>query len=134
MKLYIKNMVSNRCKIIVRAELQKLGLHCTSIQLGEAEIQEDISEEKRNKLNASLQKTGLELLEDSRSVLVEKMRNAIVEIIYQSEELPAINLSHYISKKLKYSYTHLARLFSETRGTTLKHYIIAQKIERAKEL
>jgi hypothetical protein len=121
-------MVSNRCKIIVKAELKKLGLHCTAIQLGEAEIKEDIPEQKRNKLNAALQKTGLELLEDSKSILVEKLRNEIVEMIYRSEELPRINVSDYLSKKLDYSYTHLARLFSERRRTTLKHYFIVTEI------
>jgi AraC-like DNA-binding protein len=134
MKLYIKNMVSNRCKIIVSNELRKLGLHCMGIELGKADIRENISPEKRDKLNIALKKTGLELLEDDESILVEKLRNEIVAMIYGAEELPSISVSAYLSKKLNYSYTYLARLFSEKRGTTLKHYFIAQKIERAKEL
>jgi hypothetical protein len=127
-------MVSTRCKMVVRSSLKKLGLHCISVELGEAEIKENITLEKRNKLNAALKKTGLELLEDDKSILVEKLRNEIIEMIYRREEIPAVNMSCYVSKKLNYSYTYLARLFSQKRGTTLKHYFIAQKVERAKEL
>lgn len=127
-------MVSIRCKIIVQSEVEKLGLHCLVVELGEVEIKENISAKKLEQLNVALQKTGLELLEDQRSILVEKIRNLIVEMIHYSDELPKKNISDYISEKLHHNYTTLAHLFSEVRGTTIEHYIIAQKIERAKEL
>jgi AraC-like DNA-binding protein len=117
-------MVSNRCKMLVRAEMEKLGLHVISVELGEVEIKEDISLENQKQLDAIIQKTGLELLYDQRNILVEKIRN----------ELHKTNTSDYISEKLNQNYTTLSHLFSEVRGYTIEHYIIAQKIERAKEL
>ena len=127
-------MVSIRCKIIVKAEVEKLGLHPLSVELGEVEIKENISAKKMEELNAALQTTGLEILDDQRSITVEKTRNLIVEMIHYSDELPKTNISDYISEKLNQNYATLSRLFSEVRGTTIEHYIIAQKIERAKEL
>jgi AraC-like DNA-binding protein len=134
MKLYIKNMVSTRCKIIVKSELEKLGIQCIAIELGEAEIKDTISKEDYDRLNSTLQKTGLELLDDNKSIMVEKMRTLIVQMVHYSEEMPKTNISDYISEKLNYNYTYLSRFFSEVCGTSLLHYFIAQKIERAKEL
>jgi AraC-like DNA-binding protein len=134
MKLYIKNMVSIRCKIIVRAELEKLGLHPTSVELGEANIVENISSQELEQLDAALQTTGLKLLEDKRSIIVEKIKNIIVEMIHYSENPPRVNFSEYLSEILNESYTTLSHLFSEMSGTTIEHYIIAHRIERAKEL
>jgi AraC-like DNA-binding protein len=127
-------MVSNRCKMLVRAEMEKLGLHVISVELGEVEIKEDISLENQKQLDAIIQKTGLELLYDQRNILVEKIRNVVVEMIHYSNELHKTNTSDYISEKLNQNYTTLSHLFSEVRGYTIEHYIIAQKIERAKEL
>lgn len=127
-------MVSIRCKIIVKAELEKLDLHPLSVELGEVEIKETISVKKLNQFNTALRITGLELLDDQRSITVEKIRNLIVEMIHYSDELPKKNISDYISEKLGQNYTTLSHLFSEVRGTTIEHYIISQKIERAKEL
>ena len=127
-------MVSIRCKIIVKAELEKLGLVPLSVELGEVEIKGDIAAAKLKQFNTALQITGLELLDNQRSIIVEKIRNLIVEMIHYSDEVPKTNISDYISEKLHQNYTTLSHLFSEVRGTTIEHYIIAQKIERAKEL
>lgn len=134
MKLYLKHMVSNRCKILVRAELKKLGLHYVSVELGEAEIEESISLEKWNELNAALKSSGIELMDDKKSILMEKIKNAIVEQVHHSEGPLEINFSLYLSKKLSHDYTYLANLFSESQGITIEHFYILHKIERVKEL
>ena len=134
MKLYIKNMVSNRCKIIVKSELEEFGLHFVIGDLGEVEIMESISEEQRQMLNLNLEKSGLGLLDDKKRVLIEKIKNIIVDLVYYSEEQPKINLSDYLSGKLNYDYTYLANLFSDSQNTTIEHFFLNHKIERVKEL
>ena len=134
MKLYIKNMVSNRCKMIVKSELEEFGLHFIIVDLGEVEIMENISSEQRILLNENLEKSGLGLLDDKKRVLIEKIKNIIVDLVYYSEEQPKINLSDYISGKLNYDYTYLANLFSESQSTTIEHFFLDHKIERVKEL
>jgi YesN/AraC family two-component response regulator len=134
MKLLIKNMVSLRCKLIVKSELEKMHLHFTVIELGEVEIAEELSAGQQQELKASLLKFGLELLEDKKSILIEKIKNIVVEMIHYSEEPPLLNFSAYLSEKLNYDYNYLSNLFSEVKGTTIEHFIIAHKIERAKEL
>jgi len=134
MRLFIKNMVSLRCKMLVRSELEKLGLHFTIVELGEVEIQEDLPEEKLGALKTALLKSGLELMEDKKSILIEKIKNIVVEMVHYSEEPPLTNLSDYLSAKLDYDYNYLSNLFSEVKGTTIGHFIIAHKVERAKEL
>jgi AraC-like DNA-binding protein len=127
-------MVSLRCKLLVKAELKKLGLHCIIVDLGMIEVLEKISEEQQFKLKKTLLKSGLELLEDKKSILIERIKNIIVEMIHYSEEIPKVNYSDYISEKLGYDYTYLANTFSEIKGITIQQYIIINKIERAKEL
>ncbi len=134
MKLYIKYMVSLRCKMMVKEELVKLGLHYVTVDLGMVEILEDISKEQREQLRANLFKIGLELLDDKKSILIEKIKNVIIEMIHYSEALPKVNYSDYISKKLGYNYTYLANTFSEVKGITIQQFIIMHKIERVKEL
>ena len=134
MKLYIKNMVSNRCKMIVKSELEEFGLHFIIVDMGEVEIMENISTEQRILLNENLEKSGLGLLEDKKRVLIEKIKNIIVELVYYSEEQPKVNLSDYLSGKLNYDYTYLANLFSESQSTTIEHFFLDHKIERVKEL
>lgn len=123
-----------RCKMAVKTELDKLGLHYTKVELGEVEVMEDISEEQRIQLKTELLKSGLELMDDQKSILIEKIKNTIVEMVHYNEELPKINFSDYLSEKLKHDYTYIANLFSEVTGITIEHYIIAHKIERVKEL
>ena len=134
MKLLIKNMVSLRCKMIVRSELEKMRLQFTVVELGEVEIEEELSSEQLEELKISLMKFGFELLEDKKSILIEKIKNVIVELIHYSDEPPLLNFSAYLSEKLDYDYNYLSNLFSEVKGTTIEHFIIAHKIERAKEL
>jgi AraC-like DNA-binding protein len=127
-------MVSNRCKMVVKEELKKLGLHFIIVELGEVEIMESISPEQQDQLRKALQHSGLELIHDKRAVLIEKIKIVIMEMIHYSNELPKVNYSDYISEKLDYDYTYLSNLFSEVHGITIQQYIIVHKIERAKEL
>ena len=133
-KLYIKYMVSLRCKLMVKEELKKLGIKYVVIDLGVVEILEDISPEQHDQLKQNLLKSGLELLDDKRSILIERIKNVIVEMIHYSDELPKINYSDYISEKLGYDYTYLSNIFSEVKGITLQQYIIIHRIEKVKEL
>ncbi len=120
--------------MIVKDELTKLGLAHTAIDLGMAEITDSISEKQRSQLRENLLKSGLELLDDKKSVLIEKIKNIILEMIHYSDEVPKVNYSEYISEKLNYDYTYLSNLFSEVKGITIQQFIIIHKIERVKEL
>jgi AraC-like DNA-binding protein len=134
LKLYIKNMVCIRCKMVVRDELTKLGLHYTTVELGEAEIMERLSAGQREQIRTALLKSGLELMDDKKSVLIQKIKNVIIELVHYTEEPLAINLSGYLSQQLEHDYTYLANLFSEVQGTTIEKFFISHKIERVKEL
>ena len=127
-------MVCIRCKMVVKDELKKLGLHYTTVDLGEVEITDDISVEQHDRFKAALLRSGLELMDDKKSVLIQKIKNVIVELVHYSEEPLAINFSDHLSQKLNHNYTYLANLFSEVQGTTIEQFIIAHKIERVKEL
>ena len=127
-------MVSNRCKMAVKEELKKLGLHFIVVELGEVEIMETISAEQREVLKAGLIDSGLELMDDKRAVLIEKIKTVIIDMVHHSDEMIKINFSDYLSDKLKHDYTYLANLFSEIQGITIEHFIINHKIERIKEL
>lgn len=118
----------------VKSEMDKLGLHYTFVELGEAEIMEDISDEEKYKLDAGLRKSGLELIDNKKSMLIEKIKNTIVELVHYSENIPKTNFSDFLSQKLNYDYTYLANLFSEVQGTTIEKFFINHKIERVKEL
>jgi AraC-like DNA-binding protein len=127
-------MVSNRCKLAVKEQLKKLGLHFIVVDLGEVEIMEEMTPAQRRQLQEGLVPSGLELMDDKKAVLIEKINNVITEMIHHSEELPKVNYSNYISEKLNYDYTYLSNLFSEVKGITIQQFIILHKIERAKEL
>ena len=134
MNLYIKYMVSLRCKLMVKEELRKLGIKYVIIDLGMVEMLESITLKQREELKANLLRSGLELLDDKKSILIEKIKNVIVEMIHYSDELPKVNYSDYISEKLQYDYTYLANIFSEVKGITIQQFIIIHKIEKVKEL
>lgn len=134
MKLYIKYMVSLRCKLLVKQELERLGLHSMALDLGMVEIFEDITPEQHENLKEALQKSGLELLDDKKSILIEKIKSVIIEMIHYSEEIPMTNYSDFISEQLGYNYTYLSNIFSEVKGTTIQQFIIIHKIEKVKEL
>lgn len=134
MKLYIKYMVSLRCKFKVKEELKNLGLIYSSIELGMVELLNDISDEQRELLNSRLQRSGLELMDNKKAQLIEKIKNQIIEMIHYSDEAPKLNYSSYLSEKLNYDYTYIANMFSEVKGITIEQYIIFNKIEKVKEL
>ena len=116
-------MVSIRCKMVVKAALDELGLHYVKVDLGEVEVKENINAEQRDQLKVVLLKSGLELMDDKKAILIEKIKNVIVEMVHYADELPKTNISDYLSEKLNYDYTYLANLFSETTGTTIEHFI-----------
>ena len=127
-------MVSLRCKMMVKEELKKLNLKYGVIELGLAEILEDITERQREQLKKNLYESGLELLDNKKNILIEKIKNVITEMIHNSDEMPNVNYSTYISEKLDYNYNYLANTFSEVKGITIQQFIIMHKIERVKEL
>jgi AraC-like DNA-binding protein len=120
--------------MVVKSELEKLGLHFTLVELGEADIMEDVSIEQLNLLSLTLKKAGLELMDDKKSILVERIKTAIIELVHYTDEQIKTNLSDYLSEKLNHNYTYLANLFSEVKGTTIEKFYLSHKIERVKEL
>jgi len=134
LKIFIKHMVSNRCKMAVKDELRKLGLHFIVVDLGEVEIMENISAEQREQMKAALLISGFELMDDKKAILIEKIKTAVIEMVHHSDENIKTNFSDHLSEKLNHNYTYLANLFSEVQGTSIEHFIIAHKIERIKEL
>ncbi|OJU51071.1 MAG: AraC family transcriptional regulator [Bacteroidales bacterium 45-6] len=133
MKIYIKNMVCDRCKMVVDNELKLIGLHPSSVELGEVEIVEDISPGQKIDLARRLQGLGFELLDDKRSRLVEKIKNKLVDLVQNKNGELKVNLSDFLSGELHHEYSYLSNLFSEETGSTIEKYFIAQKIEKVKE-
>jgi AraC-like DNA-binding protein len=127
-------MVSDRCKTAVKEELKKLGLHFILVELGEVDIMEEISGDQREQLRMAFLQTGFELMDDKRSVLIQKIKNIIIEMVHHKDEPLEIKFSVFLSGKLHHSYTYLSNLFSEVQGTTIGQFIIFHKIERIKEL
>ena len=127
-------MVSNRCKLAVKEVLKSLDLHFIIIDLGEIEIMEEISNEQRELLRTGLHTSGLELMDDNKAVLIEKIKTSIIDMIHHCDEPIKTNLSDYLSEKLNYDYTYMSNLFSEIQGTTIAQFAISHKIERIKEL
>jgi AraC-like DNA-binding protein len=127
-------MVSIRCKMVVKSELEKLGLHYRRVDLGEVDIPGNVTPEQLTALSAALTRSGLELMQDKKAILIERIKAVVIEMVHYEEELPKVNFSTYISEKLDLNYTYLANLFSEVTGITIERYIIAHKIERVKEL
>ena len=134
MKIFIKNMVSNRCKMLVMSELEKLEIEYNTILLGEAELTEKPSAIKYEELKTALQKWDFELLDDRKAILVERIKTVIIEMVHIANKFPDTNYSEYISKKLLHDYTYLSNIFSEVENITIEHFIISHKIEKAKEL
>lgn len=127
-------MVSLRCKLKVKEELRILNIKYGIVDLGVVEIFKVISPEIRDLLRINLKKSGLELLDDKKSIIIERIQNAVVEMIHYSTELPKTNISDYISEKIELDYTYLSNIFAEVKGMTLQNYIIMHKIEKVKEL
>ena len=127
-------MVSLRCKMVVKEILKELGLHFIVVDLGEIEIMEDIDSEQRAELKKTLFESGLELLDDKKAILIEKVKSVVIDMIHYTEYLPKINYSDYIAEKLNHDYTYLSNIFSEVKGITIQQFIIVHKVERIKEL
>lgn len=127
-------MVCSRCKMVVKAELEKAGMHPITVNLGEVEIEEDAGTDILYQLNTSLKSLGFEIIDDRKSRMIEQIKNAIVELVHHSNENITVNLSTFISQKLNYDYNYLSNIFSEVEGLTIEKYLIAQKIEKIKEL
>ena len=127
-------MVSIRCKMVVKAALEQLNIPFKTIDLGEVDLVYPITEEQREQLGIILKKSALDLMDDKKAILIQRIKNLILEMVHYSDELPPMNNSDFLAEKLGYNYTYLAELFAEVTGTTINHFIIAHKIERAKEL
>jgi AraC-like DNA-binding protein len=134
MKLYIKFMLSTRCKIVVKDILKSLDLHFVIVDLGEVEIMEDLDTEQLDALKMGLLEAGLELMDNKKAILIERIKNTIIEMVHHSTEGIKINFSNFLSEKLNHDYTYMANLFSEVQGTTIEQFMIAHKVERVKEL
>jgi AraC-like DNA-binding protein len=127
-------MVSARCKVAVKEVLKNMGLHFVLVDLGEVDVMEKLTDEQRAELKATLLTAGFELMDDKRAVLIEKIKNVIVEMVHHTDDLIKTNFSDFLSSKLNHDYTYLANLFSEVQGTTIEQFIISHKVERIKEL
>lgn len=132
--LHIKNMVCNRCIMVVKSQLEQLGLHPLSVELGIAALPGEITDEVYRKVKAALEPFGFELIDDKKSQTIEQIKDAIIELVHYNDNGLKVNLSDYLSSKLNRDYSALSKLFSEVTNTTVEKYLIAQKIERAKEL
>lgn len=135
MKLYIRNMVCHRCKMVVRTELEKLNLHPVNIALGEVVIEEkEMNKDQQSKLSDALKDVGFELIDDRRSKLIEQIKTFVIDTVHYKDEQPKKNYSELLSQHMHHDYSHLSNLFSEVEGITIEQYIINQKIEKVKEL
>ncbi len=120
--------------MVVKTELKKLGIHYVMVNLGEIDILEELTKSQREQLKIGLQKSGLELMDDKKAILIEKIKNVIIEMVHYTDAPLKVNFSNFLAEKLQHDYTYLSNLFSEVVGTTIEHFIIAHKIERVKEL
>jgi AraC-like DNA-binding protein len=127
-------MVCIRCKMVVKLELDKLGLHYRTVELGEVEIMENLTDKEMQHLSNALRISGLELMDDKKSILVEKIKTLIIELVHYTDDQIKVNLSDYLTEKLNHNYTYLANLFSEVKGTTIENFYLSHKIEKVKEL
>jgi AraC-like DNA-binding protein len=127
-------MISLRCKMMVKEELNKLGIAYTTLELGMVDLIEEIPDSLRQTLKTNLLQSGLEIMDDKKSILIEKIKKVIIELIHYSDEPPSLNFSDHLSETLKYDYTYLSNIFSEVQGITIQQYIIQHKIEKVKEL
>ncbi len=134
LKLYIKNMVSLRCQLFVKSELEKFGINYANVGLGEVDIIGKISKVQLYSLAASLKLSGLELLVDDKKILIEKIVATIIELVHYKDDQMKTNLSDYLSQRLNHNYTYLSNLFSEVKGITIEQYHLSNKIEKVKEL
>lgn len=134
MKLYIKNMVCNRCIMVVKSELEKFGLHPVAVELGEVILEKDISDTEKDRLNKRMQSLGFEIIDDKKTRLIESIKKTIIDLVHSEEGAPKMTFSEHLSERFHHDYSYLSKLFSEVQGVTIEQFLIAQKIERVKEL
>ena len=127
-------MVCIRCQMVVKSELDKIGIRYTDVRIGEVHTLEDVPRDKLDRLDIELRKAGLMLMDDNKSILVEKIKGAVIELVHYTDEQIKTNLSDYLSEKLNYDYTYLANLYSEVKGITIEKFYLTHKIEKVKEL
>lgn len=123
-----------RCQMVVKSELEKLGLHYADVRIGEADIVENLQPEQTEQLDNALKEYGLQLLNNKKNILVERIKTTIVELVHYNDDISKVNLSDYLADKLNYDYTYLANIFSEVKGVTIEQFHLLHKIERVKEL
>jgi AraC-like DNA-binding protein len=133
-KIFIKNMVCNRCIMVVENELKNLGLHANKVELGEVELEKDLTGEEKTKLKTAFTNLGFELIDDKKGRIIEKIKKVIIDVVHHQDYDKKFNLSDVLSRALNHDYSYLSNLFSEVEGTTIEKYFIAQKIEKVKEL
>jgi AraC-like DNA-binding protein len=134
MKLYVKNMVCDRCRWVVKTEIEKLGFNANVIDLGEVELEANIDAKQKNQIKIALEKFGFELIDDKKSKIIEKIKTLIIDLVHQKNNELSTNLSEYLSNQLSQDYSSLSNLFSEVEDVTIEKYFISQKIEKVKEL
>ena len=134
MTLYIKNMVCNRCIMVVVSELKRLGFNPLSVTLGEAVLDHQLTNKEKEKVRNSFESLGFELIDDKKSCLIEHIKNLIINLVHHNSDHLKINLSDYLGHQLHVDYNYLSSMFSEIEGSTIEKYFIAQKIEKVKEL
>ncbi|MDD3195279.1 MAG: AraC family transcriptional regulator [Paludibacter sp.] len=134
MKVYIKNMVCNRCIMVVKSEFEKLGFTPTDITLGEVTLDKELTTFQKELLAKELLELGFEVIDDKKSRIIEKIKNTIIDLVHYQDNDSKSNLSELLSSTLQHDYSYLSNLFSEVEGTTIEKYFIAQKIEKVKEL
>lgn len=127
-------MVSLRCKMIVKAQLEQMGIPYRNLELGEVELLQTLSENQHAQFKSALHISGLEVMDDKKAILIEKIKNVIIEMVHYSDELPKTNFSDYLVQKLDLDYTYMANTFSQVKGITIEQFIILHKIEKVKEL
>jgi len=132
--LFIKNMVCNRCILVVQSEMEKLGINVKNITLGEVLLDKELTGEQKKNLEKVLSSLGFELIDDKKSRIIEKIKNIIIDLVHHQDNKIKTNLSDVLSNELNHDYNYLSNLFSEVEGTTIEKYFIAQKIEKVKEL
>lgn len=134
MKLHIKNMVCDRCIMVVKAELEKLGFNPVAVELGEVTFPEHISNEDKERIAGRLTPMGFDLLEDKKTQLAEQIKTLIINLVHYNQDVLKVNLSAYLSSQLNAEYNHISTIFSEVENQTIEKYFIAQKVEKAKEM
>ncbi len=127
-------MVCSRCKMVVKTQLENSGFRPSLVDLGEIEIEEQLNKDQLNQLDTALKQLGFEIIDDHKSQIIEKIKNAIVTLVHHSNENIKTTLSEFITSQLHHDYSYLSNLFSEVEGITIEKYFIAQRIEKAKEL